>query len=889
MLDFCLLVWIGMAPAHAAADRILRWDYETGLQGWRKWSTVDMAQGARPGRAHSGLKALWGRVTERGPLVHLVDGLDFPLAGSTLRFWYYVPTNATFDHFEINVRTHEFGDGLFQLSSAIRKGVWTRVELPFTEFFGWAQRVFGSFTISEFEVTSVGTGEILLDDVAVLLDRTEAARCDRAPEFIWLPGQDASSVPGGTWGYFRKTFELPEGRHSGWLQVSGDNEATAWVNGVCLGKVGWSPATEFDLSGVLTAGRNVIALAVLNHGAAPNPACAVAVAGIDWGTLGSQLILSNGNWRASADAPDGWTGAEWDDRAWPLAQSGGKVPGPPWGIVDIYPLKAPEDRTVPGVQIEVSEGKLWAALDWRGRPARGAEYVATLRSLASNMTSRTLGRARGRVEAQQSRVELFSVEGLKGPHEVGITWRAGTGEGADRAAGRQVRTVFWAPGTPVGRRDRATQYRARGTGFFRTEEIGGRWWLVDPEGNLFLSLACNAIIRRADWSLQYHRTVAEHYLDPLSWAEFACQRLVDLGFNSLSGGDDALEPHRRRNVPYFGGSCLTWAGPWMKDAEGRSVCFPDVFDPEWRQGAEEWVREATEEARNDPLLIGYFTDNEINMHQPLSRSLGVMDHFWSPGAQGEFIRWLRERYSGDIRRLNASWTSTQHTYSYATFDGIPRDKPTIRVEDDPVAPDLREFCRHTIRSYCETVVGLYRRYDPNHLVCSNRFAGQFDTDFADLLRGYDLIACNSYPRAYWGQTRFDDGQLGWLRAMHEKTGRPIIISEWGVSARQSGYPNFWGRLDTETQRGEAYENIIRQHFGEPYLVGSHWFSWVDSTDGEAISCGIVNGLDQPYRPLTRAMRRANAWLTERVRTWQPGQAPDAGAVTPLSPDSQGSG
>jgi len=30
--------------------------------------------------------------------------------------------------------------------------------------------------------------------------------------------------------------------------------------------------------------------------------------------------------------------------------------------------------------------------------------------------------------------------------------------------------------------------RVKATGFFRTEQVDGRWWLVDPEGYLFLSV-----------------------------------------------------------------------------------------------------------------------------------------------------------------------------------------------------------------------------------------------------------------------------------------------------------------------------------------------------------------------------------------------------------------
>jgi len=470
-----------------------------------------------------------------------------------------VPTDATFGWFEINLRTHDYGDRLFQTSRGIRKGAWTRLAMPFGEFFGWSFRRFGSLRVKQFEITSVGTRRIGLDDVEITVEPGAAEAVARVPNMLFLPGRDATGAPGGTWSYYRRQKD---------------------------------------------------------------------------------------------------------------------------------------------------------------------------------------------------------------------------------------------------------------------------------------------------------------------WAEFACRRLFDLGFNSLAGGDEALEPHRRRTMPYFAGPGLTWAGPRLQDSKGNTALFPDVFDPEWQKGAEEWVRETTDKHRDDPLLLGYFTDNEIQMHQPLSRSIGIMDYFWSPSTAQELVRWLHERYKGEVEALNRRWSSAHHRYQYKRFDDLPADKPTRRGDDDPVGEDLRDFVRHMVKTYADTIVGLYRKHDPNHLVCSNRFAGQFDVGFADLLRPYDLIACNSYPRSRWGQTEFDEGQLQWLRAMHEKTGRPVIVTEWGVSATDTGLPNYWGRLDTQAERAQAYRNVLRQFWSEKYIVGSHWFSWVDSTDAEATNWGIVDANDRPYRPLAGAMREVNADCGQRVREWR---------------------
>jgi hypothetical protein len=605
------LVLVAAGAWGAPGEVVERWGFETGTEGWTPWSTVPMTQEAR-GRAHGGKAALWGEVRERGPLVHSRGGLDVPVAGTRLSFWYFVPRSASFEWFEINLRTREGGERMYQMARGLKRGSWQRLEVPLAEFFGWLDRERG-FHVRQFEVTVSGVGALALDDVEL----------SRGPEV---------------------------------------------------------------------------------------------------------------------------------------------KPEPP-----------------------------------------------------------------------------------PGPAE----------------------PVKWVPDDPPARCVRDSATKRPGRGAIRTAQVGGRWFLIDADGNLFHSLACNAMMHAAYWSDAYDQWVKAHYASDNDWEETTCRRLFGLGFNSSSGG--LLPAHRRRNMPYFAGRCLTWAGPHVQDGAGNTAIFPDVFDPAWQAGAEQWVREDVAAYGDDRLLAGYWTDNEIQMHQPLSHGLGLMGWFWAPGTAKELARWLGDRYGGDIQALNRRWSSAYHTYSYAGFDGLPGDKPEIRGEDDPVAPDLRDFVRHMLKTYVDTIVGLYHRYDPRHPVCTNRFAGQFDVSFADLLKPYDIIACNSYPRDRWDQREFSAEQLAWLRAMHAATGRPVLVSEWSVMSSDAGLPNFWGRVATQQARGEAYRRVLGQLWAEKYVVGAHWFSWVDSTDAEASNFGIVDACDRDYAPLAEAMGVANRAYTERVREWKVGE------------------
>ena len=854
---FAMLFAAAIAPALAAPRVIFSDDFESGQQGWQKWSTVAMSQETR-GPAHAGKAALWGEIKQVGPLVHSKPGLDFPIAGAHLSFWYLIPADATFDHFEINLRTHDFGDRMFQMSRGLTKGAWTRFDVDFTDFFDWSLRAFGSVRVKQFEITSVGRGALALDDVRATAD--DAAVAARVPWVIYAPGTDATAALPGARVYFRKHIALAAVPHLAWLQIGGDEEATVWVNGKLLGKGGLSPATEFDLHGLLRPGDNVIAAELLNHGNAPNPSGFVAALGTGDNRPDEMVLVSDASWLTSVTAAEGWTPPEFADSAWQPAQQVCRVPGAPWGTIDIYPLRRPVDRSVPDVRAEVKDDHVVLVMTRNSGCPATLPYRVRMSRFGSGAPRPPLAQKAGVADLSTGSAELdlaFPAD-LTGTVEVGL--RLGDSK-------TEITRVLWLGDDGKPRCDRTSATRATATGSFRTEHIGDRWFLVDGAGNICHSLACNAVMEAPYWSLAYHNCVATRYQSLDAWRQVALQRLLDLGFNSLCGGP--LDPPRQANVPYFAGRCLTWAGPRLRDANGGTALFPDVFDPAWQQGVEAWVREDTAKYRDDPLLIGYFTDNEIQMHQPLSPGQGVMGYFWSPSTAAELSRWLGERYQGDVGALNRKWSSPLHQYAYRSFAELSQDKPAIRSATDPVAADLNAFVRHIIKTYVDTIVGLYRKYDPKHLVCTNRFAGQFDVSFADLLKPYDIIACNSYPRSYWRQTCFDEGQLAWLRQLHQITGRPVLITEWGVTAADTHLPNFTGRLDTQAQRAEAYRNVLQQLWDEKYIVGAHWFSWGDSTDAEASNWGLVKPDDEDYQPLARTMQQVNTQYTRRVQTWRP--------------------
>ena len=81
-------------------------------------------------------------------------------------------------------------------------------------------------------------------------------------------------------------------------------------------------------------------------------------------------------------------------------------------------------------------------------------------------------------------------------------------------------------------------------------------------------------------------------------------------------------------------------------------------------------------------------------------------------------------------------------------------------------------------------------------------------------------------------------------------------------------------MDTQADRAERYRAFVSDVAKEPYIMGSHWFQYMDRPpggrwiDGEDSDYGIVDVNDRPYEKLIEAMMETHkllpSILTERA-------------------------
>ena len=412
------------------------------------------------------------------------------------------------------------------------------------------------------------------------------------------------------------------------------------------------------------------------------------------------------------------------------------------------------------------------------------------------------------------------------------------------------------------------------TGFFRTEKLCDRWWLITPEGHPFVSIGVNNVGPYGDVGQEtgvavYRQTVEAAYPTLEDWAEAAVDRLHGWGFNTAGCWSNADLVNSR--MPYTVGLSLA-------DDDWIAGTVSDYFDPAWDAEVVGATAGLTEHA-DDPNLIGYFLDNEIRWG-PDWRGFDTLLQLYlgldaeAPG-KAVAVQLLLDELGG-VSGVNAAlgtgfadeaeMRSATDAWSALDFGSSPTEAALTTA-----------FLEQAAERYFQVTTAAVRAADPNHMLLGNR-----EVSVTTRLEVYsaadayvDLFSINNYvffdvvtegALTLSGSVDPADG----FAALNAAIDRPILITEFGFRADDSGLPNSWPpqypTLATQEERADAFEEYARDKQAVPWIVGYHWFEWVDQPpdgrfDGEDNNWGLVNTLDEPYTTVVERMTAVNpdAW------------------------------
>lgn len=376
------------------------------------------------------------------------------------------------------------------------------------------------------------------------------------------------------------------------------------------------------------------------------------------------------------------------------------------------------------------------------------------------------------------------------------------------------------------------------TGFFHTTYANDRWWLVTPDGNPFFSLGVNGVRRKSfrgtadvsriegreeifehipfyhecpecffDDSIyfsHYAWNVKQKYDDYDHWKTYTDKRLTTVGFNTIGNWSDTLF-YNHPVLPYTF-TLDTRRNPDLRTNTG----LPDVFHPDWPDHVDK-VCSAIKQYKDDPFLLGYFVDNEINW-----RSIPDIDTTSYTG------RYLRE------------------------------------IEGD------EEKMTHFAEQYFSVIQEKIQKYAPNHLYIGCRFTSSFEKmEGVTRMAGKysDILSVNVYS-AYPIRNEMDR----WYNAAQ----KPLLIGEHHIppqTPRQLWpvYQNF-----PDHERYPMIENYVLTWASYPYALGSHWYQFKDQevagrgSGGENQPIGIITVADKPNRQLLETYFRISQQLWDVI-------------------------
>ncbi len=432
------------------------------------------------------------------------------------------------------------------------------------------------------------------------------------------------------------------------------------------------------------------------------------------------------------------------------------------------------------------------------------------------------------------------------------------------------------------------------TGFFRTEKVNGKWWLVTPEGHLFFSMGIDCVNTEAQ-TLTTGRETMFSWLpdkdDPLArhagharmilygpvkagddfnfftanlerkygkeyektWYPLALQRLTSWGFNTIGNWSDRGF-YGNGHVPYVVTTGIGGEHTRLSSGSDYWGKMHDPFDPQFAADVQSSLRDVIAQVKGDPWCLGYFVDNELSWagageeNGRYGLAYGALLAPAGSHAKQAFVAQLKAKYDA-IAKLNAAWKT-----DFADWDALNAPVELKAAPTPERQADMGAFVHALASRYFTVIRDELKQSDPNHLYLGCRFAWLSEDAIKAAAEVCDVVSFNIYAphirEAKWQQMTALD--------------KPCIIGEFHFGALDRGmfHP---GLVSTPNQQARAamYVDYLHSVLDNPAFVGCHWFQFLDEPltgrdlDGENYNIGFLDVTDTPYPEMVAAAKQVH--------------------------------
>lgn len=373
--------------------------------------------------------------------------------------------------------------------------------------------------------------------------------------------------------------------------------------------------------------------------------------------------------------------------------------------------------------------------------------------------------------------------------------------------------IIW----PLARCTEDSTSRTKSNNFFTVGQRNGRWWLITPDNEYIFSIGINHVDPAAIrfeasggiWDSKYGNSMNE-------WLPKVKQDLTDWGFNCLGWDQEVViispEMHRHSrcftyeeyqwlDMPYFHLLPVIESHQWEWETK-----LPDITGTAFKDWCDYIARDKCARLKDDQKLIGYFfTDCPAWIHS----------------------------------NENNSWKAP-------IFDPEMENSESGRKEI---------FEKATI--YYKTVVDAIRRYDPNHLICGDRYEANAPISESVLQAAIPFVDIFSFQC------------FGTVDNIYQKLSRwgkylkkPILLADSMIN--KEGFHG-WPPKQDRTQDDEQYAEIMKALRRIPECMGFHLCGAYIKNNARRY--GLLSQQDQA-EPTTQGIKEVNIeqneWVLEQL-------------------------
>nr|WP_268820464.1 beta-galactosidase [Paraglaciecola sp. G1-23] len=462
--------------------------------------------------------------------------------------------------------------------------------------------------------------------------------------------------------------------------------------------------------------------------------------------------------------------------------------------------------------------------------------------------------------------------------------------------------------------------KQKGTGFFTTGKVNGKWSFIDPQGYPYFATGLD-IIRLGDaatmtgfdlsdpqtrkgrhvaldsranmfeWLPEENDPLAKHFgyignnhsgalrkgetfnfqranLErkygqnyEQEWLDVTVDRMLDWGFTSL-GNWTSPKLYSNNKIPYFANGWIRGNYKTVSSGQDFWGAMPDVFDPIFAQSADKTARRVATEVNNSPWCVGIFIDNEKSFGRSESKNsiygivINTLTRDGKEVPTKAHFTQMMKTKYLTIENLNLAWDK-----SITSWQAFEKGIDSSLVNDAQEA-DYSAMLFAYSEKYFSTINQAVKKYMPNHLYLGARFPvwGMPMEAVKASAKHVDVISFNAYK----------EGLIPKQWEFLIDLDMPAIIGEFHMGAMDRGmFHSGIVIASDQNDRAKMFKDYLYSAIDHPNFIGAHYFQYADGPltgrayDGENYNIGFISVTDTPYTEMVEAAKSLNKELYPR--------------------------